>query len=355
MRLGRWRIERRSAAAAAAAGGGALSPYAEWVQGARLAGSGSLGALGVVEGIASRWERAVSAASVTGERGEALDPVVLGMIGRQLLLRGESLHLIEVRGGRIALSPASWWDVQGRGDRGSWFYRGQLAGPDWSRSFASPAAGVLHVVIGQSALRPWRGRSPVRSAAATLGESVESAVSAELRKLAAQVVSGGDRQFEAKLRQATARVDDVLWAGSPEVSAPAQWGEAPRPVNVAQLGPRPSSELGSLRDRVERTLWMAAGLPVEWLTGGAGPALREGGRTALHWTFQPIVRLIAAEASLKLGGPVSLSLERLQASDVAGRARAFGILKGAEVETERALRLSGLSTEGEADLSSSIG
>ena len=46
----------------------------------------------------------------------------------------------------------------------------------------------------------------------------------------------------------------------------------------------------------------------------------------LHSSLQPVSRIIESELSAKLESPISLSFRSLMASDLAGRARAFGSL-----------------------------
>ncbi|MGE3296493.1 MAG: hypothetical protein AB7I68_03990 [Porticoccaceae bacterium] len=61
-----------------------------------------------------------------------------------------------------------------------------------------------------------------------------------------------------------------------------------------------------------------------------GPVVREAQRHLAVWMLQPIARLMAAEASEKLGQTVSIDiLQPLQAYDAGGRARALsGIIEG---------------------------
>ena len=301
MRIGPFVVERRSGAAAAsgAAVPASGSAYRDWVLGAGF--DLHLEGVGIVEAIASAWERAFAAAVASGGRSGALSPDVLGLLGRSLALRGEALFVIDVgAGGSLLLSPASWWDVRGRSDSSTWSYRAQVTGPDWSRDLVRPGSGVLHFVIGASASRPWRGCSPLLSAARSLGGSVEAAVRAELRKVAAQLVSGGDDRLGDRIRQAAGARDDLLWSaggGGVEVTSSDQWGAQPSPVQVAQLGPSPSRELGPLRDRVERSLWVAAGP-----AGGTARRWRGSG-SAGSWPGLAELDVPAADADGRGGVP----------------------------------------------------
>ena len=71
---------------------------------------------------------------------------------------------------------------------------------------------------------------------------------------------------------------------------------------------------------------------------------RESWRTFLHGTLQGAADVVATELSEKLEVPVKLNFNRLFASDIQGRARAFASLvgKGGKgLDTERAATLAG--------------
>ena len=65
----------------------------------------------------------------------------------------------------------------------------------------------------------------------------------------------------------------------------------------------------------------------------------------LHGTLQGVADVVAAELTEKLETPIRLTFDRLFASDVRGRARAFSSMIGTGgqgLDTERAARLAGL-------------
>ncbi len=76
--------------------------------------------------------------------------------------------------------------------------------------------------------------------------------------------------------------------------------------------------------------------------------LRESWRQFLFGSVAPMARLIAAELSAKLETEVSLEFGELRASDLTGRARAFGTLRQNGVSIESAARICGLD-EAEED------
>ena len=66
----------------------------------------------------------------------------------------ESLHVIDVLGGRVTLTPTASWTVQGDSDPASWMYLVTLNGPSTSRAFTLPAASVVHVRYAAPANQP---------------------------------------------------------------------------------------------------------------------------------------------------------------------------------------------------------
>jgi hypothetical protein len=88
-------------------------------------------------------------------------------------------------------------------------------------------------------------------------------------------------------------------------------------------------------------------LPALFNTSTTGPLVREAQRHLAQWMIQPIANLIAAEATEKLDGPVTLDvMQPLQAFDAGGRARtvsaivqALALAKEAGVDAGEAMKL----------------
>ena len=71
--------------------------------------------------------------------------------------------------------------------------------------------------------------------------------------------------------------------------------------------------------------------------------MRESWRQLLHATIAPLGRLVETELRDKLDAPaLTLEWSELRASDIAGRARAFGSMVTAGMDVEKAAALSGL-------------
>ena len=85
---------------------------------------------------------------------------------------------------------------------------------------------------------------------------------------------------------------------------------------------------GSVKQGNHRGRWTLIGL-----SNNRGPLLG---------TLQPIADQIAVEASQKLGTEISISFDKLFASDLSGRARAFQSIVGGGMPTDKAAGLAGL-------------
>ena len=110
-----------------------------------------------------------------------------------------------------------------------------------------------------------------------------------------------------------------------------------------RIGFSPPQTIKPLRDDVGRALLAAAGVPASLLGNAGSSDTREGYRQFLHGTIQPVAKLILGELRYKLDSPdLSLDFDDLMASDIAGRARAFGVMVTGGMELERAAALSGL-------------
>ena len=70
--------------------------------------------------------------------------------------------------------------------------------------------------------------------------------------------------------------------------------------------------------------------------------MRESFRQFFFATIAPVGRIVAQEAQRVMGGSGSLDWSALAASDVTGRARAFGSLVKAGMAVDEARRIAGL-------------
>ena len=107
-------------------------------------------------------------------------------------------------------------------------------------------------------------------------------------------------------------------------------------------GADPPAALPTLRSDAALAVAAACGVPPILFGTSNATGLREGWRQFLHASVAPVARTVEEELSRKLETDVRLDFTALAASDIMGRARAFGSMVGAGMELERAAALAGL-------------
>ena len=308
------------------------------------------GKIAAVETAAGWWGRALASATVSPNTSAlaGLTPPVLEQIGRALLTRGESVHVIVVAGGGVSLIPASSWDI--RGDATTWWYCCVLAAPDHTETVTVPGDSILHNRYGCDVRRPWRGCSPLVSAAETLrgASNIEAATAAEFAFELKQLVTpdslkqdmpGGpviktepeNKALADSLAQALAHPAPMVGSN---VIVP------PEAVKLARLGPEPPESYEGLRTVLERSVFMACGIPPALLDPrAAGNASREAYRQFVASTVAPLGRLLEYELRVKLDAGAAVRFDELRSSDLTARARAFSSLTtgGATAESAAAV------------------
>ena len=313
--------------------------------------------LAAVETAASHWGRALQAAEVSPDNAvcRAVTAETLELVGRELVRRGEILFVIEVTDdGTVCLHPAAYWHVQGGHRPDSWRYLATLAAPSRDAPMRSyPADAVVHIRHGATAAQPWRGRSPLALSKRTadiaswlelrLGEEAGTRVG----NLLPVPTLDGTEPLQAdlgRLKGNTALVETT--------SGGWDTGEQNAPHHDFQprrLGADPPQVLPTLRDGLTDSILAATGVPIELVHPSDGTGQRESWRRFLHGTILPVARAVTQELQAKLEQPeLSLDFAELRASDVAGRARAFGSLVNGGMEIDKAAAVSGVLTDDSA-------
>ena len=333
------------------------------------------GAFGAVEIAAGAYARAFAAAEVepAGARTASLTPLLLASMARRLLTGGEWLGAIEVDpAGAVELREAVSWDVRGGPAPGGWRYTVTTSGPSSSVTEVMPAAGVVHVRYATRPGEPWRGRSPLSMSEDTraLAAGLELRLGEELAGPVGQIIAlpqdagadgGGEGEGAGEGAGGDGAGADPLAPLRRELGAlggrlalvetvAGGWGEgrAAAPSSdwtVRRLGADPPAALGLLRAAVEATVLGLLGIPPGLADASAdGTAQRESYRRWLHGSVQPLARLVEHELHAKLDTDARLSFRRLEAGDVAGRARAWRgfVGKEASMADAEARRLAGL-------------
>lgn len=309
---------------------------------------------GTVQSAVTLWEGGLSLADVSGT--DLLTPFHLALAARALALRGEALFLIRGDG----LVPCSDWDVTTRLSKPV-AYRVGIPDTGGGKSETVLAGEVLHLRIGADVNMPYVGQSPLRRArlSALLLQTVESALSevyanAPLGSSVIPFPEAPDQDMSDLARGFRGFRGKVLVRESVNVTAAG--GPAP------QTDLKPSDVTPDLSKAMTRETLAAARSSIELVFGilpgmtasaATGPMIREAQRHLATWVLQPIAKMIAQEASDKLGQPVALdTLRPLQAFDAGGRARAaaqvvqlLALAKESGVNPAQALELVDWSNE----------
>ena len=321
-------------------------------------------ATAALEAAAGVYARAFAVATVAPATPvtRALTPELLALAARDLVRRGEFVWLIDVdAAGMVRLLPAGSWDVRSESARSDYFYRLDLFAPSNNETLIAPGAAVIHGKYSFDPARPWFGISPMgwASLSGRLHASVEDALSDEAggtRGALIPIPSGPDADGDEEDTDdpnAQLRADIAVLRGKTalvESVAPSGWGEGRTAAPLAdwrpqRLGAAPPAPLVDLRDSSARAVLAACGVPAGLFDPGADAAgRRESWRILLHGAVQPVADLVAAELAVKLDTPsLRLTFDRLFASDLQGRARAFQSLTAGGLDAARAAELAGLS------------
>lgn len=308
-------------------------------------------ALAVVEACAGIWASGFSAAKPSA--GDAMiTPAVLARLGRELLLRGQALWIIEVQDGALELVPASIEHVTGSAAPSTWRYTVKTEIPTRDGSSAITrslsADQVVHCRI--NANPAWQGNSPLGSAGLTakLAANLERSIGYEAGTVAGYVLpmptDGQDDSID-ELKQEIGRLRGGLtfvettasgYGLGPANAPPGDW-------KVQRLGPNVPDGNVELRQQVERSIVRACGLPEELLFPSGAATAREGMRRWLRTSLAPVARLAAQEFRSKLDlAELEFDFSALRATDVAGPARAYSSLVQAGMSEQDALVASGL-------------
>ena len=290
-------------------------------------------ATAAAEACAGLIARSLALASVHPQNAitAAVSPVWLRRLGYDLVRQGEHLALIDVdRTGRATLTPATTWTMHGGRP---WTALVNCPEPDGSQTKRVTEAGAVSILWSENPLQPWRGRSPLSGASLTSG-----LLAASHRSLGAEQAQPTTALLPVpkSAETETAKLRAELGASAGKVtlveSTASGWGQgrddAPKgDWQQRRIGADPPDASVKLQDSAALQVLAACGVPPMLLAGGTSAAAREDYRRFVATTIEPLGEIVAAELSSKLETlDLTLSFERLHASDMAGRARAAGSL-----------------------------
>ena len=308
-------------------------------------------AIGALEAAAGLVGRAFASAVVETESSavmRSLTPGCLALIGRSLIRRGEIVFYIDTSRGEIDLLPCQSHDVDGGPNPSTWVYRCTVSGPDMTHTYErTPAAGVVHISYSRDVETPWRGVGPLQSAQLTgrLAAETLAALADESSgprgHLLGIPVDGNDPTV------ASLKADLRTLAGKLALLEIGDWGGAAGGGNVVlkpeRLGPEPTAALVELVQGIPRGRVCRV-----WCQPGAGDGRPREPRCAkrtANFSLGPSrrwARWWPANCPPSWTPWSSLDWEELRASDIAGRARAFGVMVSTGMDLTQAAGLSGL-------------
>ena len=307
-----------------------------------------------VEAASGALSRAFAAAEVVGPgwARDAASPAVLAQIGRDLIRKGDSLHVIRVDRGRVRLIPASSWHWEGSHDPETWRVRATCYGPSTSTTWNLPASGVVFARWGSTPGQPYVGTGPLSWAHTTarLQSETERSLADEsagpLAQLLAIPQDGGSGEQGDPLsdlkRDIRAARGKALLVETTASGWDAGRAAAPqRDWKSARLGPAPPEALATIAQQTFERVLAACGTPASMFTDSDGTAQREALRRWHLGTVLPMARMVEHELSAKLEAEVRLKFDGYPL-DMQSRAVTFQKLVQGGVAVNEALATSGL-------------
>lgn len=331
------------------------------------------GATAHLETAAGYYARALALAEVSPATAATalLTPRVLAAMGRALIVKGESLHVLDGDGSMVRLLQPAAYEVLGQSPEPErWRYRVDLPTPSATRTRVYGFEDVIHCQYAVRPNAPWKGVGPLDGAPTTA--ALASRVEGSLRKefslpQGLAVFSNNGEAFYNQLGAGDADSDrdaalqswanlskpnqtGVLMAtgfresGEPDAVAPDPFAMPNSPPVTERIGPQPPSTIADLRGDIGATILAACGIPPALVRPQSAGAAREAYRQWLHGSVAYIAAIVLEELRRKLDvAALQLGFDGLFAADISGRARAFRQLVDAGMDAGRAATIAGIA------------
>lgn len=277
-----------------------------------------------------------------------LRPDVLAAIGRDLCMKGESCWHIRADKSALDLVPVAYWDDLGNGR-----YHLHIARVNTTETIKALEGEVLHLRINADPVQSWKGRSPWQMMGLTpsLLAEIEAAFSTGTRYAGKGVLPFPAAVPEDQKTKALSGLQNGSLAVLTSKAEFAQHtgGHSAEWRRVDLSPDLQKTDFAEISRDLHIRLLTGCGIPPALMTesGNAG-AMREAYRLFVLQTIKPLSRQLLPELTDKLGVD-ALDTSQMMSADIAGRARAVGILTGAGVSLEKALVMAGWDEEGGAE------
>ena len=268
------------------------------------------------ECVAGLLSRSLADAEVIGDSMRVVTPEFLSQVGRDLVLSGQSLHVLKMTERMSDLIPASQWHWQSTGAHPStWTVRATMYGPSTSETRIYPWAGVIFLTWGKTTGTPYRGRPVTQWAKHT------AKLSAELERSLADEASGpitnlvpvpeglDDDQMTALATKIKNARGKVSYPESHAGGGGDRGGRPDRDWKPERLGPEFGAAPVELSDKAFSRMLAAFGCPPSIFLDSDGTAQREGLRRWHLTTVKPMARLIESELTRKLESTIKLKFD----------------------------------------------
>jgi len=269
-----------------------------------------------------------------------VDPATLAAMGRDLLLKGETCWHIRADGSALMLDHVAYWDELASGR-----FHLHIAHPHETETRKALADEVLRLTINADPATPWQGRSPFQMM------GLSPALLAEIEKAVSNATSYTGKGLlpmpstipeDQQQKAATGLQSSSLAVVSSKADFAHQTGGHASEFRRVDLTPDlGKADLNTFTADLHNRLLAGCGVPPALVTGnGNAGAMREGYRLFALQTILPLARQCLPELTRKIGVQ-TVSIDQMMSADVAGRARAVGVLTGAGVPLDKAMRLVG--------------
>ena len=307
-----------------------------------------------IEAASGALSRALASAEVSGPSWvkDAVCPSFLAQVGRDLIRRGSSMHVIYM-GEEVGLLPCSSWHFEGDSHPDTWSVRATTYGPSSSTTRHIPFSGVIFVRWGSTPGQPYVGVGPTSWAHTTarLQSEVERSLADEAGGPVAQVAvvpgqaarAGEDGEVVDPLVMLRADITKARGKSVLLENLASSLGETGggKSWSFDRLGPHPPEVMEKIREGAFRATLAATGTPPSLFISDDGTAQREALRRWHQNLVLPVAKILERELTDKLEVEVSLKFDAYPL-DLQGRAVSFNKLVQAGMTPEKALQVSGL-------------
>ena len=317
-----------------------------------------------IEAACGALSRALMSCEVVGPGWvkDAVSPPWLAQVGRSVVREGSSLSVVGMRGDRLTLTPAAFWNFEALtrpddSDEEDWLCRATTYGPSSSTTRLLPRSQLIFLRWGTSPGTRYRGQSPASWAhlTARLQGEVERSLADEAGGPLAQLLTtpeGTDTDSDddsdpwadvrASLKGARgglALLETVATGGGDGPSA-----RPARDWDPRRLGPAPTEAMVQLANQSFMRMLSACGCPPSLFVDSDGTSQREGLRRWHMGTVVPIGRLLEHELTMRLETTVKLRFDAYPL-DMVSRSQVVSKLAQAGVALPTALAAVGLGED----------